>query len=65
MRAAMAAAEVGDDMFGEDPTVAKLEARVAELLGKQAAILGGLAGSLVAAIAYLRLERLVCGKNAA
>ena len=38
MREAMASAEVGDDMFGEDPTVAKLEARVAELLGKQAAM---------------------------
>lgn len=38
MREAMAAAEVGDDMFGEDPTVAKLEARVAELLGKEAAM---------------------------
>lgn len=38
MRAAMAAAELGDDMFGEDPTVAKLEARVAELLGKEAAM---------------------------
>lgn len=38
MRATMAAAEVGDDMFGEDPTVAKLEARVAELLGKEAAM---------------------------
>ena len=31
MRAAMAAAEVGDDVFGDDPTVHKLEARVAEL----------------------------------
>lgn len=38
MREAMAVAEVGDDMFGEDPTVAKLEARVAELLGKEAAM---------------------------
>ncbi len=38
MREAMAAAEVGDDMFGEDPTVARLEARVAELLGKEAAM---------------------------
>jgi threonine aldolase len=38
MREAMASAEVGDDMFGEDPTVAKLEARVAELLGKEAAM---------------------------
>lgn len=38
MREAMAAAEVGDDVFGDDPTVAKLEARVAELLGKDAAM---------------------------
>jgi len=38
MRAAMAAAEVGDDVFGEDPTVGRLEARVAELLGKEAAL---------------------------
>jgi len=36
MRAAMAAAEVGDDVFGDDPTVQRLEARVAEMLGKQA-----------------------------
>lgn len=34
MRAAMAAAEVGDDVFGEDPTVNALEQRVAALLGK-------------------------------
>ncbi|HYX91175.1 MAG TPA: low-specificity L-threonine aldolase [Myxococcaceae bacterium] len=38
MRQAMAAAEVGDDVFGEDPTVARLETRVAELLGKEAAL---------------------------
>jgi threonine aldolase len=38
MREAMACAEVGDDVFGDDPTVAKLEARVAELLGKEAAV---------------------------
>jgi threonine aldolase len=35
MRAAMAAAEVGDDVFGEDPTVRRLEARIAEMLGKE------------------------------
>ncbi|MSP55662.1 MAG: aminotransferase class I/II-fold pyridoxal phosphate-dependent enzyme [Myxococcales bacterium] len=35
MRAAMANAEVGDDVFGEDPTVNALEARVARMLGKQ------------------------------
>jgi threonine aldolase len=38
MRAAMAAAEVGDDVFGDDPTVNKLEERVADLLGKEAAL---------------------------
>ena len=38
MRAAMAAAEVGDDVYGEDPTVRRLEERVAELLGKEDAL---------------------------
>ncbi|MGQ0635358.1 MAG: threonine aldolase family protein [Planctomycetaceae bacterium] len=38
MRQAMAAAEVGDDMFGEDPTVNRLEALMAERLGKLAAV---------------------------
>jgi threonine aldolase len=38
MRAAMAAAEVGDDVYGEDPTVDALERRVAELLGHEAAV---------------------------
>src|SRR5271167_2837644 len=38
MRAAMLAAEVGDDVFGEDPTVNGLEERVATLLGKEAAL---------------------------
>lgn len=38
MRRAMSEAEVGDDVFGEDPTVNALEARAAELSGKQAAL---------------------------
>lgn len=38
MRAAMARAEVGDDQFGEDPTVNLLQERVAALLGKEAAL---------------------------
>ncbi len=38
MRAAMASAEVGDDVFRDDPTVLALEARVAALLGKEAAL---------------------------
>ncbi len=38
MRAAMAAAEVGDDVYGEDPTVRRLEEQCCELLGKEAAM---------------------------
>ena len=38
MRQAMTAAEVGDDVFGDDPTVIALEARTAEILGKEAAV---------------------------
>src|SRR6516164_437393 len=38
MRAAMQAAEVGDDVFGDDPTVNRLEERLAALLGKEAAM---------------------------
>jgi threonine aldolase len=38
MRAAMAAAEVGDDVYGEDPTINRLEARAAEIFGRQAAL---------------------------
>jgi threonine aldolase len=38
MRAAMHAAEVGDDVFHEDPTVNRLEERVADLLGKDGAV---------------------------
>ncbi len=38
MRAAMAAAEVGDDVYGEDPTVARLEAVAAERVGHEAAL---------------------------
>jgi threonine aldolase len=38
MRAAMASAEVGDDVYGEDPTVNRLEARAAEIFGREAAL---------------------------
>jgi len=38
MRTAMADAEVGDDVYGEDPTVTALEARVAAMFGKEAAV---------------------------
>src|SRR5436190_1247130 len=38
MREAMSRAEVGDDVYGEDPTVLRLQQRAAELLGKEAAL---------------------------
>ncbi len=54
MRAAMAAAEVGDDVWGDDPTVKLLEARMAELLGKEAALFvtSGTQGNLCAVMAH-------------
>src|SRR6201991_4451409 len=39
MREAMASAEVGDDVYSEDPTVNQLEQRAAEVFGREAAIL--------------------------
>jgi threonine aldolase len=55
MRRAMAAAEVGDDVFGDDPTVRALEERAAELLGKEAGLFvaSGSMGNLVAQTAHL------------
>ena len=38
MRTAMAAAEVGDDVYGEDPTINRLEERAAEIFGREAAV---------------------------
>ena len=54
MRAAMAAAEVGDDVYGEDPTVNRLEALAAQTLAKQAAIFvpSGTQGNLLALLAH-------------
>jgi len=55
MRAAMAEAPVGDDVFGDDPTVLALEARAAELLGKEAALFvpSGTMGNLVSLMAHV------------
>jgi threonine aldolase len=55
MRRAMAEAEVGDDVFGDDPTVIALEERAAELLGKEAGLFvaSGTMGNLVAQMAHL------------
>ncbi len=50
MRAAMAAAEVGDDVYGEDPTVNLLERRAAEVFGREAAVFvpSGIMGNQIA-----------------
>jgi len=55
MRRAMAEAEVGDDVFGDDPTVDALEERAAELLGKESGLFvaSGTMGNLVAQLAHL------------
>jgi threonine aldolase len=54
MRKAMAAAEVGDDVFGEDPTVNRLEAMAAERLGKEAALFvpSGTMANLISALCH-------------
>jgi len=54
MREAMANAEVGDDVFGEDPTVQRLEAMAAERTGKEAAVFvaSGTMGNLVSLLAH-------------
>jgi len=54
MRQAMAAAEVGDDVMKDDPTVNKLEARMAELTGKEAALFvpSGTMGNLICVLSH-------------
>src|SRR5271157_625711 len=54
MRAAMAEAEVGDDVMGEDPTILRLEKMSAERMGKEAALFvaSGTMGNLIAILAH-------------
>ena len=66
MRRAMAEAEVGDDVFGDDPTVNALEERAAELLGKEAALFvaSGTMGNLVSQMAHLaRGQEIIAGRQ--
>src|SRR5438874_5614553 len=55
MRRAMADAEVGDDVFGDDPTVNALEERAADLIGKEAGLFvaSGTMGNLVSQLGHL------------
>jgi threonine aldolase len=67
MRRAMADAEVGDDVFGDDPTAIALEARAAELLGKEAGVFvpSGAMGNLVSLMAHLvRGQEAIAGEQA-
>jgi threonine aldolase len=64
MRRAMAEAEVGDDVFGEDPTVNRLEAAAAERLGKEAALFvpSGTMANLVSQLVHCgRGEEMILG----
>ena len=56
MRAAMAAADVGDDVYGEDPTVNRLQERAAEIFGREAALFvpTGCMGNLLAIMGWAR-----------
>ena len=67
MRAAMAAAEVGDDVYGDDPTVNRLQARAAELFGHEAALFApsGTQANLIALLTHCqRGDEYIVGQGA-
>ena len=67
MRRAMAAAEVGDDVFGEDPSINELQDRAAAMLGKEAGLLtsSGTMSNLIATLAWSsKGDELVMGDQA-
>jgi threonine aldolase len=67
MRAAMAAAEVGDDVYGEDPTVNRLQARAAESFQREAALFvpTGCMGNLLAIMGWTqRSNEVICEQRA-
>jgi len=67
MRQAMAKAEVGDDVFGEDPTVNKLQEMAAERMGKEAGLYvpSGTMGNLAAILAHCgRGDEVILGNKA-
>ena len=67
MRKAMAEAEVGDDVYGEDPTVNRLERRAAEIMGKQAALFvpTGCMGNVIAIKLHTRPgDEVICDHHA-
>lgn len=67
MRRAMAEAEVGDDVYGEDPTLNRLEAKAADMLGKEAAVFvaSGTMGNLVSVLSHAqRGDEIILGDQA-
>lgn len=63
MRRCMAEADVGDDVFGEDPTVNRLQERVAELLGKEAALFvpsGSMSNQIAVQVHCSRGDEFLC-----
>jgi threonine aldolase len=67
MRQAMSAAQVGDDVYGEDPTVNELEALAASVIGKEAALYvpSGTMGNLIAIMTHCRRgEAVILGELA-
>ena len=67
MRKAMAAAPVGDDVYGDDPTVRRLEELAAKTLGKEAAMFvpSGTMGNQVAIMTHTRRgDEVICSENA-
>jgi threonine aldolase len=67
MRAAMASAEVGDDVYGEDPTVNRLEQRAAEIFRKEAAIFvptGSMGNTIAARLHTEHGQEVICESQA-
>ena len=67
MRRAMAEAEVGDDVYGEDPSVNRLEAMAAKMLGKEAALFvsSGTMGNLISVLSHCgRGDEMILGDYA-
>src|SRR6201995_2582516 len=67
MRRAMAEAEGGDDVYGEDPTIAALERKTADLLGKEAALFvpsGTMANQIAVGVHAGPGDELICDPTA-
>ena len=67
MRRAMAEAEVGDDVYGEDPTVNRLEQRAAQVIGKEAALFvpsGTMGNTIAIKLLTKHGEEVVCDSRA-